>query len=134
MRSCGHAGAVAAVGPHVHDAAVECFYVVEGSYRITVSGADHEITPGGFALVPRGAPHQFEVTGGQEGRTVVVFAPAGFESVFRKMPEISGTPGEPGPLWQRLDPAAPLAGNGRLGRIWGVPIRDANWLSGHQRW
>jgi quercetin dioxygenase-like cupin family protein len=93
----------ATVGPHAHDAAVECFYVVEGSYRITVSGARHEVTPGDFALVPRRAPHQFEVTGEQAGRAVVLFAPAGFESVFRKMPEIFGTPGEPGPLWQRLN-------------------------------
>jgi mannose-6-phosphate isomerase-like protein (cupin superfamily) len=93
----------AAVGPHVHDTAIECFYVVEGSYRIAVSGADHEIMPGGFAMVPRGASHQFEVTGGQAGRAVVMFAPAGFESVFRRMPAIFGTPGEPGPLWQRLN-------------------------------
>jgi quercetin dioxygenase-like cupin family protein len=93
----------AAVGRHAHDRAVECFYVVEGSYRITVSDADHEITSGGFALVPRGAPHQFEVTGEQSGRAVVLFAPAGFETVFRKMPEIFGTPGEPGPLFHRLN-------------------------------
>jgi quercetin dioxygenase-like cupin family protein len=93
----------AAVGRHAHDGAVECFYVVEGSYLITVSGADHKITPGGFALVPRGAPHQFEVTSEGSGRAVVLFAPAGFESVFRKMPEIFGTPGEPGPLFQRLN-------------------------------
>jgi len=93
----------ATVGPHAHDTAVECFYVAEGSYLITVSGTKHEITPGGFALVPRGAPHQFEVTGDQAGRAVVMFAPAGFESVFGKMPEIFGTPGEPGPLWQRLN-------------------------------
>jgi len=93
----------ATVGPHAHDGAIECFYVVEGTYRIRVSGVHHEITPGGFALIPRGAPHQFEVAGAAAGRAVVMFAPAGFESVFRKMPEIFSTPGEPGPLWQRVN-------------------------------
>jgi len=93
----------ATVGRHVHDSAVECFYVIQGTYRITVSGVDHDVMPGGFALVRRGAPHQFEVIGTQAGRAVVMFAPAGFEAVFRRMPEIFSTPGEPGPLWQHLN-------------------------------
>jgi hypothetical protein len=34
---------------------------------------------------------------------VVIFAPAGFENVFRRMPEIFGKPGEPGPLWAEIN-------------------------------
>ena len=93
----------AAVPPHAHDTSVECFYVLDGLYRLTVSGAVHEAAPGDFVLVPRGAPHGFEVIGSAEGRAAVIFAPAGFEDVFRRMPEIFGTPGEPGPLWQRAN-------------------------------
>ena len=89
----------AGVPPHAHDNAVECFYVLNGTYRLTVSGATHETGPGGFVLVPRGAPHQFEVLSEDGGRAVVVFAPAGFESVFRWMPSVFGVPGEPGPIW-----------------------------------
>ena len=90
---------------HVHDRAVECFYVLEGRYRLTVSGERHESGPGDFLLVPRGASHGFEVLEG-EARALVLFAPAGFEEVFRRMPEIFGTPGEPGPLWDQANRAA----------------------------
>jgi quercetin dioxygenase-like cupin family protein len=93
----------ASVPPHVHNRAVECFYVMDGEYRLTVSGLIHEARAGQFVLVPRGAAHQFRVEGDQTGRAVVIFSPAGFEHVFRTMPEIFGTPGEPGPLWARLN-------------------------------
>ncbi|MFI9383120.1 cupin domain-containing protein [Kutzneria sp. NPDC052558] len=93
----------AMVPPHAHDDAVECFYVMSGTYRMTVSGRVHEAEPGGFVLVPRGSPHNFEVVGTEPARAAVLFAPAGFESVFRSMPEIFGTPGEPGPLWTAIN-------------------------------
>jgi quercetin dioxygenase-like cupin family protein len=93
----------ASVPPHVHNRAVECFYVMDGEYRLTVSGLIHEARAGQFVLVPRGAAHQFRVEGRRPGRALVIFSPAGFEHVFRTMPEIFGTPGEPGPLWARLN-------------------------------
>jgi quercetin dioxygenase-like cupin family protein len=93
----------AGVPPHVHDGSVECFFVLDGSYRLTVSGTTYDADPGGFVLVPRGAPHQFEVVGTADARAVVLFAPAGFETVFRRMPEIFGTQGEPGPLWEAVN-------------------------------
>jgi quercetin dioxygenase-like cupin family protein len=93
----------AGVPPHIHRSAVECFYVLDGAYRLTVSGQAHEAGPGGFLLVPQGAAHQFEVTGGPLARALVIFSPAGFEQCFRAMPEIFGTPGEPGPLWERAN-------------------------------
>ena len=95
----------AGVPPHAHDRSVECFYVLDGAYRLTVSGASHEAGPGGFVLVPRGAPHQFEVVEGP-ARALVLFAPAGFEEVFRQMPAIFGSPGEPGPVWARANTRA----------------------------
>lgn len=93
----------ASVPPHVHRGAIECFYVLDGDYRLTVSGRVHEAGPGGFVLVPRGAAHQFEVAGSRPARAVVIFSPAGFERVFRAMPDIFGVPGEPGPLWERAN-------------------------------
>lgn len=117
----------AAVPPHAHDDAVECFYVLDGLYRLTVGGRTDEVGPGGFALVPRGAAHRFEVLRG-EARAVVLFAPAGFEEVFRRMPEIFGTPGEPGPLWEQANADArtrllsePAAGAPALIRVPGTP-------------
>jgi len=95
----------AAVGWHAHDTAVECFYVTQGRYRLTVSGAGHDLGPGDFSLVPPAAPHGFEVLEG-DARALVLFAPAGFETVFRRMPEIFGTPGEPGPIFEAANRAA----------------------------
>jgi quercetin dioxygenase-like cupin family protein len=93
----------AAVPPHIHRGAVECFYILDGDYRLTVSGRVREAGPGEFLLVPRGAAHQFEVIGSRLARAVVIFSPAGFERVFRAMPEIFGMPGEPGPLFVRAN-------------------------------
>jgi quercetin dioxygenase-like cupin family protein len=93
----------AGVPPHAHDDAVECFFVLDGQYRLTVGGTAVEADPGGFVLVPRGAPHQFEVVGRTDARAVVIFAPAGFEEAFRAMPGVFGTAGEPGPLWEAVN-------------------------------
>lgn len=93
----------ALVPPHAHDNSVECFFILDGEYRLTVGGETRIAQPGDFHLVPRGAQHHFEVVGDQFGRAVVLFTPAGFETVFRRMPEIFGTTGEPGPLWRQLN-------------------------------
>jgi quercetin dioxygenase-like cupin family protein len=75
--------------------------VLAGDYLLTVSGRTYEVGAGGFALVPRGAPHRFTIVGEHTARAVVVFAPAGFEEVFRQMPDIFGSPGEPVHCGQR---------------------------------
>ncbi len=108
------------VGRHVHDDAVECFYVLEGEYDFNVSGVKRVVGPGSFALIPRGAPHEWQVAGAKRARTVVMFLPAGFESLFRLMPKIFALPGEPGgPVWDEenlkvgtrvLNPALPMPG------------------------
>jgi quercetin dioxygenase-like cupin family protein len=87
---------------------------------MNVGGAVHEAGPGDFTLIPRSSPHGFEVVEG-EARAVVLFAPAGFETVFRRMPEIFGTPGEPGgPGVGTSQPAGPSpacsTGRGRVPR------------------
>lgn len=93
----------AGVPVHAHDGTVECFYVLGGRYRFTVSGRTDEVGAGGFALIPRGASHRFEVADG-EARAVVLFVPAGFEEVFRRMPAIFGTPASPAPCGSRPTP------------------------------
>lgn len=96
----------ARVPRHTHDDAVECFYVIAGDYRLTVSGAVHQLGAGDLLLIPRGAPHEFEVVGQEPGRALEVFAPAGFE------PD-PGLSGRPGPPWRRPwtpPPGPPLPG------------------------
>jgi quercetin dioxygenase-like cupin family protein len=108
------------VGRHVHDDAVECFYVLEGQYDFNISGKKTIAGPGSFALIPRGAPHEWQVAGSSTARTIVMFMPAGFESLFRLMPQIFALPGEPGgPVWDAenlkvgtrvLNPTLPMPG------------------------
>jgi quercetin dioxygenase-like cupin family protein len=88
------------VPSHVHDDAVECFYVIEGRYRLTVHDTVHHLCPGDVLLIPRGAPHRFEVLGREQGRALEVFAPAGFEPA----PGLFGGPGAP---WRRPGPPLP---------------------------
>ena len=66
---------------HIHHDAVKTFYVVEGTYRISVGDETFDAPPGSFVLVPRHAPHHFE-TGPEGGRVVFTFVPAGMENFF----------------------------------------------------
>lgn len=84
----------AGVPLHAHDDAVECFYVIEGEYRLTVSEAVHHLRSGDLLLIPRGATHRFEVVGRVSGRALEVFAPAG----CGPLPELFG---RPVPHWRR---------------------------------
>jgi quercetin dioxygenase-like cupin family protein len=66
---------------HVHHNEEETFYVLEGEVSVVVDGERLELSTGGFALVPRGAPHAY-VVGSEQARMLVTFSPSGFEEAF----------------------------------------------------
>lgn len=68
---------------HPHE---ESFYVIQGSIRIHVDGAEHDLRSGGFAVVPRDTPHAFLVTS-DEARVLSLHTPAGGEAFFRAASE-----------------------------------------------
>jgi quercetin dioxygenase-like cupin family protein len=61
---------------HRHDVGTESFYVLEGQVRFVVGDADVTHGPGGFAHVPRSAPHSFQVLDGEPARMLVIVTPA----------------------------------------------------------
>ena len=88
---------------HIHDTFDEGFYVLAG--ELTFKVHDDVVTggPGAFIWVPRGTPHTFANLSGHPARTLVLCAPAGFESHFdRLIAAASGTaaPAERSPAEQ----------------------------------
>ena len=70
--------------PHVHTREDEFFYVVDGSFEIRIGEAVHDLGPGGFAYVPRGAVHNFRNTADKPSRILVGFTPGGMERFVRE--------------------------------------------------
>ena len=70
---------------HIHDTFDEGFYVVAG--ELTFQVGDDIVTggSGSFIWIPRGTPHTFANLSGHPARTLVLCAPAGFESHFDRL-------------------------------------------------
>jgi quercetin dioxygenase-like cupin family protein len=68
---------------HPHE---ESFYVIEGSIRLHVTGVEHDLRAGGFAVVPRDTAHAFLVTS-DRARLLSLHTPAGGEAFFRAASE-----------------------------------------------
>jgi quercetin dioxygenase-like cupin family protein len=66
---------------HVHYNEEETFYVLQGEVSLFVEGARHDLSAGGYALVPRGLQHGYLVRS-EVARMLVTFSPARFEDVF----------------------------------------------------
>ena len=69
---------------HVHDTEEQCLYMLTGSLELTCGGATRSLTPGCFAVMPRGVPHSF-VVGPDGARFLSLTTPAGFENFAREI-------------------------------------------------
>ena len=69
--------------PHRHTRETETIHIVKGRFELIVEGERFELGAGDSAHVPRGALHEGRNLGDEEGRRVIVFAPAGVEGWFR---------------------------------------------------
>ena len=76
------------VGPasHVHPAAPEAFYVLEGEYTIHCDRNSYTAHSGDFVLIPKGVPHSYR--SGTAGGRVLVISPAGLENYFSDVAEV----------------------------------------------
>lgn len=91
----------ARVGLHVHDQDEEFYWVLEGEYHFTIDKERFITGPGGSVFIPRGTPHGWEV-GELGGRTLISFAPAGGERVFREIAAAKAAGGDTPEDWARL--------------------------------
>jgi quercetin dioxygenase-like cupin family protein len=79
---------------HVHVAADEGFYVLDGTIRFWLDGEPADCAPGSFVLAPGGVLHTFANEGNTSARLLIIHSPA-MDGYFRELHE----------LW--ADPAAP---------------------------
>ena len=49
---------------HIHHAGEEAFVCLEGDLSVTIEGTRTRVPPGGYVIVPRGAPHTLATPGG----------------------------------------------------------------------
>src|SRR4051812_47822544 len=61
--------------PHIHERDDEFSYVLDGTFEIRIGDDVHELGPGSFAFVPRGAVHCFRNTSETPSRIIVGFTP-----------------------------------------------------------
>lgn len=61
--------------PHVHHEHVDCFYVLEGAFTLTLEDGEHVVGPETFVAVPRDVVHSFRNDGPDDLRYLNVHAP-----------------------------------------------------------
>lgn len=76
-----HAPAGDQVPPHIHSSMDECFFVLDGTYKITCGEEGFEATPGSFVYLPRGVPHSYTV-GAEAAAKLILTVPGGIENFF----------------------------------------------------
>jgi mannose-6-phosphate isomerase-like protein (cupin superfamily) len=69
---------------HIHHAAAEAFYVLEGEYLIFVRDEEHRCPAGSFIFIPAGVPHGFRV-GDVPSRKLNLYAPAAMVGYFDEL-------------------------------------------------
>ena len=74
--------------PHLHRDREEYFYVLEGTFRMSVNGGEREIGPGTLVFTPRGTVHSFSNIGTSNGRLLEWTIPGSNEPYFRAVHEM----------------------------------------------
>ena len=79
--------------PHRHHDREEYFYIVDGSFRLSVSGREETVGPGTLVFVPRGTVRAFTNIGTTPARVLEWTIPGSNEPYFRavhRMQEAGG--------------------------------------------
>jgi quercetin dioxygenase-like cupin family protein len=72
----------AGAAPHRQLYEDEAWFVLEGTYVLTVGGERTALGPGGYAFVPRGTVHAHRNGGGAPARLLVLMSPGGIQERF----------------------------------------------------
>lgn len=78
--------------PHVHSREDESFYVLDGAFNIQIGEQSFTASRGWFGFGPRNIPHGFKAVGTSPGRMLMIVTPAGFESFFDELAELTANP------------------------------------------
>ncbi len=74
--------------PHLHRDRDEYFYVLEGTYDLTVDGKDATVGPGALVFVPRGTVHTFKNSSSSNGKMLEWTIPGSNGDYFRAIHEM----------------------------------------------
>jgi mannose-6-phosphate isomerase-like protein (cupin superfamily) len=67
--------------PHIHEAADESFYIIEGEMTFFIKDRPIKAIAGSFVSVPRGTKHAFQIDS-ETVRLINTYVPAGFEHII----------------------------------------------------
>src|SRR5262245_19423439 len=78
---------------HVHFNQEEIFFVVEGSYELTVAGEPRTAGPGTIVFIPRNVVHRFKNVGDTTACMLDWSLPGGQDHYFKTISELAGDDG-----------------------------------------
>ncbi|MBY0526858.1 MAG: cupin domain-containing protein [Gemmataceae bacterium] len=73
---------------HVHRHETEIFYILEGTFEITVGGKKISAPTGAMAVCPRDIPHTFRNVGDTDGRLLLTVIPGRFSNYFIEVDKV----------------------------------------------
>jgi quercetin dioxygenase-like cupin family protein len=78
--------------PHIHHNEDESFYVLDGSFSVTVDGAEQRLERGDFVHVPRGAVRSFTNVAQTPGRVLILHVPGSASGFYIAMGKLAFPP------------------------------------------
>jgi mannose-6-phosphate isomerase-like protein (cupin superfamily) len=80
-------------GDHVHFNQEEIFFIVEGTYELTVGGQTTTAGPGTIVFIPRNMVHRFKNVGNTTGCMLDLSLPGGQDHYFKAISELAADGG-----------------------------------------
>jgi mannose-6-phosphate isomerase-like protein (cupin superfamily) len=80
-------------GGHVHFNQEEIFFIVEGTYELTVGGQTTTAGPGTIVFIPRTVVHRFKNVGNTTGCMLDLSLPGGQDHYFKAISELAADGG-----------------------------------------
>lgn len=74
---------------HVHFSQEEMFFILEGSYEVTVGGQTSMVGPGTIVFIPRGVVHRFKNIGDRTARMLDWSLPGGQDHYFKEISQLA---------------------------------------------
>jgi mannose-6-phosphate isomerase-like protein (cupin superfamily) len=78
-------------GDHVHFNQEEIFFIVEGTYEMTVGDQTSTVGPGTIVFIPRNVVHRFKNVGDTTGCMLDWSLPAGHDQYFKAISDLGAT-------------------------------------------
>ena len=77
------------LGLHLHRQHAETFYILDGHVDFHLDGAWMTAAPGTTVHIPPGIPHALDLPGGQTGKLLMIFQPAGFDQYLAELARLT---------------------------------------------